>query len=75
MDNSHYGKILNSENELDCAEKKELLKKYLKTPSLPKLQAARTTLVELKTALNRCDPSKKNRQEKIRHILYKNRSE
>ena len=74
MDYSRYRKIIKSENEMDSAERKELLKMYLKTPSLPKLQAARALLIELKAALNCCDVSKKKCLKVIRHMLYKKRS-
>lgn len=74
MDYSRYRKIIKSENEMDSAERKELLKIYLQTPSLPKLQAARALLIELKTALNRCNDSKKKCLKLVRHMLYKNRS-
>ncbi len=74
MDYSQYSKILKSEDEMDSAERKELLKIYLKTPSLPQLQAARALLIELKTALNRCNNSKKKCLKMIRHKLYKKRS-
>ena len=74
MDYSRYRKILKSQDEMDSAERKELLKIYLQTPSLPQLQAARALLVELKTALNRCDSSKKKCLKRIRHKLDKKRS-
>lgn len=74
MDYSRYCKIAKSEDEMDSAKRKELLKIYLQTPSLPQLQAARALLVELKTALNRCDASKKKCLKAIRHMLYKKRS-
>jgi hypothetical protein len=74
MDYSRYSKILKSQDEMGSAERKELLKLYLQTPSLPQLQAARAVLVELKTALNRCDDSKKKCLKLIRHMLCKKRS-
>ncbi|MCE2401442.1 hypothetical protein J4G08_11225 [Candidatus Poribacteria bacterium] len=74
MDYSRYRKILESQDEMDSAEKEELLKIYLQTPSLPKLQAARALLIELKTALNCCDTSKKKCLKAIRHMLCKKRS-
>ncbi len=74
MDYSRYRKILNSQDEMGSAERKELLKIYLQTPSLPQLQAARALLFELKTALNRCDSSKKKCLKAIRRKLYKIRS-
>ncbi len=74
MDYSQYCKLLKSQDEMDSAEKKELLKIYLQTPSLPQLQAVRALLVELKTALNRCDVSKKKCLKAVRHKLHKKRS-
>ena len=74
MDYSRYRKILESQDEMDSAERKELLKIYLQTPSLPKLQALRALLVELKTTLNCCDASKKKCLKAIRCMLYKKRS-
>lgn len=74
MDYSRYRKILKSQDEMDSAEKKELLKIYLQTPSLPQLQAARAVLIELKAALNCCNDSKKKCMKAIRHMLHKKRS-
>ncbi len=74
MDYSRYRKILESQDEMDSTERKELLKIYLQTPSLPQLQAARALLVEVKDTLNNCNDSKKKRLKLIRHMLYKKRS-
>ena len=74
MDYSQYHNIITSEDELDSAKRKELLKIYLQTPSLPQLQAARALLIELKTALNRCDASKKKCRQAVQHKLNKKRS-
>lgn len=74
MDYSRYRKILESNDDLNSAERQELLKLYLQTPSLPKLQAARAFLFELKTKLNCCANSKKKCQKIIRHMLCKKRS-
>ena len=74
MDYSQYRKILKSQDEMDSAKRKELLKLYLQTPSLPQLQAVRALLIELKTALNRCDASKKKCRKAVRHKLNKKRS-
>lgn len=74
MDYSQYRKIIESENEIDSNKRKELLSIYLKTPSLPQLQAARALLVEIKAMLNRCEASKKKCLKAIRHMLYKKRS-
>lgn len=74
MDYSQYCKLLKSQDGMDSAEKKELLKIYLQTPSLPQLQASRALLVELKTTLNRCDVLKKKCVKTVRHKLHKIRS-
>ena len=74
MDYTRYREMLESKDDLNSAERQELLKLYLQTPSLPKLQAARTLLFELKTKLDRCANSKKKGQKIIRHMLCKKRS-
>ncbi len=74
MDYSRYRKIIESENEMGSDERKELLSIYLRTPSLPQLQAARALLFEIKAKLSRCEASKKKCLKAIRHMLYKKRS-
>lgn len=74
MDYSHYRKIVESENEIDSATRKELLSEYLKTPSLPHLQSLRDLLGEMKSKINRCDDSQKKTLNSIRQILDKKRS-
>lgn len=74
MEHSQYRKILQSQDEMDKAKREELLRVYLQTPSLPKLQAARALLVELKNKLNRCNNSKNRGNKGIRNILYKKRT-
>lgn len=74
MDYSRYRNIIESENEMDSDERKELLSIYLRTPSLPQLQAARALLFEIKAKLSRCEASKKKCLKAIRHTLYKKRS-
>ncbi len=74
MDYSRYRKIIESENEMDSDERKELLSIYLRTPSLPQLQAARALLFEIKAKLSHCEASRKKCLKAIRHILYKKRS-
>lgn len=74
MDYSHYRKIVESENEIDSATRKELLSEYLKTPSLPHLQSLRDLLGEMKSKLNRCDDSKKKCLKSVRDMLNKKRS-
>ena len=48
MDYSGYRKIFKFQNDMDSAKRKELLRIYLQTPSLPQLQAVRALLIELK---------------------------
>ncbi len=74
MDYSRYRKIIKSQDEMDSAERKELLRIYLQTPSLPQLQAARALLVELKTTLKNCEVSRKKCVKAIWHLLSKRRS-
>ena len=74
MDYSRYRKIIESENEMGSDERKELLSIYLRTPSLPQLQAARALLFEIKAKLSRCEASRKKCLKAIRHMLYKKRS-
>ncbi len=74
MNYSHYRKIIESENGMDSATRKKLLRDYLKTPSLPHLQSLRDILDEIKSKLNRCDDSKKKRLKSIRQMLDKKRS-
>lgn len=74
MDFSEYRNIINSDNKLDSEKRKELLRMYLKNPSLPQLQAARALLIELKKTLNKCHASKKRCLKRIRCLLYKTRS-
>lgn len=75
MDYSHYRKLVDSENEIDSATRKELLSEYLKTPSLPHLQSLRDMLGEMKSKLDRCDNSKKKCLQSIRNMLDTKRSE
>lgn len=75
MDYSHYRKLIDSENEMDSATRKELLSDFLKTPSLPHLQSLRDMLGEMKSKLNRCDDSKKKCLKSIRQMLDNNRTE
>ncbi|MCY4404645.1 MAG: hypothetical protein OXD54_18920 [Candidatus Poribacteria bacterium] len=70
MDYSQYRKIIESENEIDSDKRKELLSIYLKTPSLPQLQAARALLFEIKAKLSHCETSKKKCLKAIRRMLY-----
>ena len=74
MDYSHYRKIVESENEIDSATRKELLSEYLKTPSLPHLQSLRDLLGEMKSKLNRCDDPQKKCLKSVRDMLNKKRS-
>ena len=74
MDYSRYRNIIKSDDEMDSVKRKELLSIYLKTPSLPQLQAVRALLIEIKTKLSRCETSKKKCLKAIRHMLYKKRS-
>lgn len=75
MEYSDYRKIVDTENEMDSATRKELLSEYLKTPSLPHLQSLRDMLGEMKSKLNRCDNSKKKCLKSIRNMLDKKRSD
>lgn len=72
MENSQYRKILKDEDEMDSDKRVELLRIYLQAPSLPKLQAARALLVELKNKLNHCNKSRNKSTKRIRHILHEN---
>ena len=74
MDFSEYRNIINSDDKLDNEKRKELLRIYLKNPSLPQLQAVRALLIELKKKLNQCSTSKKRCLKGIRHMLCKKRS-
>ena len=75
MDYSHYRKIVESEDEMDSAKRKELLSEYLKTPSLPHLKSLRDLLGEMKSKINRCNDSEKKSLNSIRQMLDKKRSE
>ena len=74
MDYSHYRKILESEDEMDSATKKELLSEYLKAPSLPHLKSLRDLLGEMKSKINSCETSKKKRLKSIQKMRNKKRS-
>ena len=75
MDYSHYRKIVESEDGMDSAKRKELLSEYLKSPSLPHLKSLRELLGEMKSKLNNCEASKNKRLKSIRPMLGKRRSE
>lgn len=75
MDYSHYRKILESEDEMDSATRKELLSEYLKSPSLPHLKSLRDLLGEMKSKINSCESSKKKRLKSIQQMRNKKRSE
>ena len=75
MDYSTYRKIVESEDEMDSAKRKELLSEYLKTPSLPHLKSLRELLGDMKSKINNCEVSKKKRLKSIRPMLGKRRSE
>lgn len=74
MDYSHYRKILESEDEMDSATRKELLSEYLKSPSLPHLKSLRDLLGEMKSKIKSCETSKKKRLKSIQQMRHKKRS-
>ena len=74
MDYSAYRKMLEERGEINSAEREKLLKIYLQRPSLPRLQSIRTSLVELKTELNRSDTSTQKRTKTMQILLNKKRS-
>lgn len=75
MDYSHYRKIIESEDEMDSAKRKELLSEYLKVPSLPHLKSLRELLDEMKSKIKNCEESKKKRLKTIQPMLSKRRTE
>ncbi len=74
MDYLAYRKMLEERGEINSTEKEKLLKIYLQRPSLPKLQSIRTSLVELKSELNRSDTSTQKRTKTMQILLNKKRS-
>ena len=74
MDYSGYRKIFKFQNDMDSAKRRELLRIYLQTPSLPQLQAVRALLIELKTTLSNCETSRKKCVKAVWHLLCKRRS-
>ena len=74
MDYASFRKIIKYQDRIDSAKRRELLRIYLQTPTLPKLQAARTLLVEMKNSLNHCTDSKEQCLKAVRHLLFRKRS-
>ena len=69
MDYTRFRKILELKEDIDSAKRRELLRIYLQTPTLPKLQAARALLFEIKKSLNRCPASRQKCLKTIRHMM------
>lgn len=69
MDYGRFREILELKEDIDSAKRRELLRIYLQTPTLPKLQAVRALLVEIKKSLNRCPASRQKCLKKIRHLM------
>lgn len=69
MDFARYRKIVKFQENLDSAKRRELLRLYLQTPTMPKLQAMRSLLVEMKKSLNHCSASKQKCLQGIRRML------
>ncbi len=69
MDYARLREILKLKEDIDCAKRRELIRIYLQTPTLPKLQAARALLSKIKKSLNRCPVSRQKRLKKIRRIM------
>ncbi len=69
MDYTRFRKILELKEDIDSAKRRELLRIYLQTPTLPKLQAARALLFEIKKSLNRCPASRQKCLKTIRRMM------
>lgn len=69
MNYARFREILELKEDIDNAKRRELLRIYLQTPTLPKLQAARALLVEIKKSLNRCPTSRHKCLKTIRRIM------
>ncbi len=69
MDYTRFRKILELKEDIDSAKRRELLRIYLQTPTLPKLQAVRALLFEIKKSLNRCSASRQKCLKTIRRIM------
>lgn len=70
MDYENFRKIIKFQDKIDNAKRRELLRIYLQTPTLPKLQAVRALLVEMKSSLNHCTDTKEQCLKAIRNLLY-----
>ena len=69
MDYVRYRKVIKFQDKIDNAKRKELLRVYLHAPTLPKLQAIRALLFEMKNSLNHCTDSKEQCLQAIRSNL------
>lgn len=69
MDYARLREILELKEDINSAKRRELLRIYLQTPTLPKLQAVRALLVEIKKTLNCCPASRQKCLKKIRRIM------
>lgn len=74
MDYVHYRKIIKFKDKIDNAKRRELLRVYLQTPTLPKLQALRALLVEMKNSLNHCTDTDEQCLQAVKHLIYKKRA-
>lgn len=69
MDYTRFREILKLEKDIDSVKRRELLRIYLQTPTLPKLQAARALLIEIKKSLSRCPVSRQKSLKTIRRMM------
>lgn len=74
MDYVKFRKIIKFQDKIDNAKRRELLRVYLQTPTLPKLQAVRALLVEMKNSLNHCTDTKEQCLQAVKHLIWKKRS-
>ncbi|MCG9129261.1 hypothetical protein JT359_16850 [Candidatus Poribacteria bacterium] len=74
MKNIQSRKLLNALDEMDCAQRENLLRINTYKHPLSKLKTSKATLLELKSKLECSERKENNRTPRIRHILEKKRS-